>query len=436
MFNVILFSFVYFSGFILSFTRVPVYAFVVYEAVYFFHPANRWWGYMIPNLSYSFYTVVLMFFVFVRNYKAHNSNALFTPPQFKWVYLILLGYGFTSFWAINSILHQEALIYFLKLVITITIAYKLIDSHQKLNYALWGYIFGAWYISFIAFQTGRNRGNRLEGIGTVDSPDSNGISAALAPTIVICLYYFWTTKNKYGKLLFAIAGVFLANSIILINSRGAFLAVAISILYFIFHMLFSKHKRHLQKSAAISIILLGIAGTAYIVDDTFINRVYTMTTSNSNDHYQKESGSTRVVFWKAAWNMTLDHPAGLGIHGFDAYAPFYIPNDVNTGSHRNRSVHSTWFEALTELGYYGLFCLIAMLYACYWSTKQCRISLLKNKDIDNYYKIIAIEAFFLAFIIAMTFLNRFRAEILYWLVMFTACAYNIYVIKPKSESKP
>ncbi len=433
MLHVILFLSTYLSCFYLALTRAPVFAFILYQTVYFYHPSGRWWGDMIPSLSYSFYTVVLMMVAFLSQYKNHQRNKLFSAPQIKWMYLILLGYGFTSFWAVLPIPHQDAFINFLKLVVTMSIAYKLIDTSKKLDFVIWGYIWGCWYVSFLIFQTGRTVGNRVEGIGTIDSPDANGIAAAIAPSLVFCVYYFWTKTGKINKSIFAVAGVFIANAIILINSRGAILAVALCLIYFMTYMLFSRYKIRFQKLIATSLIILGLGGGTYLIDDSFIARVSTIFIKTQEKTI--ESASTRTIFWASAWEMTKDYPLGLGFQGFNYYSPMYIPKDVNTGRSRNRTVHSTWFEALTELGYYGLFCLIAMLYSSYWSTKQCRIFLLRDNDLINYYKIIAIEASLLSFLIAMTFLNRFRAETLYWLVLFTACAYNIYVIKPKSENK-
>jgi hypothetical protein len=33
----------------------------------------------------------------------------------------------------------------------------------------------------------------------------------------------------------------------------------------------------------------------------------------------------------------------------------------------------------------------------------------------------------------MTFMNRFRAEILGWLILFIASAYNLYVLRPETK---
>tara|TARA_B100001013_G_scaffold339455_1_gene261510 strand:- start:673 stop:1038 length:366 start_codon:yes stop_codon:yes gene_type:complete len=107
----------------------------------------------------------------------------------------------------------------------------------------------------------------------------------------------------------------------------------------------------------------------------------------------------------------------------------YIPEGVDTGESRKRSVHSTWFETLTEIGYVGLFALIMMLYACYRTSNITKRALKERVDVDNYFKVIALQCALLAFVVAMTFMNRMRAEILYWCVLFIACAYNIYVVR-------
>jgi hypothetical protein len=40
-----------------------------------------------------------------------------------------------------------------------------------------------------------------------------------------------------------------------------------------------------------------------------------------------------------------------------------------------------------------------------------------------------------SFLFTMTFLNRFRAEILYWLVLFSALALNIYYLKENDKKE-
>lgn len=417
---------------ILTFASTPVFAFALYQAVYFFYPQNRWWGGMVPDLPYSFYTVVLMAVALLTCFKDAQQNKLLATPQMRWLYLITILFITTSFHAVYPDFHDDAMVNFIKLAIIMSIAYKLIIGDRELNIALWGYIFGSWYISFVAFQIGRNAGDRVEGIGAVDSPDANGTAASIAPALVLAFYYFWSTKNMLAKAALAIAGVFIANAIVLINSRGAFLGVAVSMAYFVYHMYFSTFQRKNQKKTVVALVICGLIGASVLVDKSFIDRMWTINTDEVSE--SQESGATRTAFWLAAWDMAKDHPMGVGVAGFQFYAPVYIKGNVNTGRSRNRAVHSTWFEALSELGYLGFFALIAMIVSSFTTMSKTRKALRNRNQIDEYFKIRAIEGALLAFIITMTFLNRLRADVLYWCILYSACAYNIYVLK-RYESK-
>jgi len=435
MFQTLLFLSVYALGFVFAIVVNPVYSFVLYEAVYFFSPLERWWSYSIPTLRYSLFTVLLMFLALVlKNVKSQSQNQLLAAPQFKWVYLLVTLYGIAWFYSVYPDQHLTAAINFFKLAIIISVAYKLIDTPSNLDYALWGYIFGSWYISFLTYQTGRNSpGGRVEGIGTVDSPDSNGIAAAIAPSIVVCLCYFWISTNKFHKFLFAIAGVFVANAIILINSRGSFLGAGASILFFMYYLYFSPIQKKYQKAIAIGITLIGISGLAYLIDDSFLARVQTMKQVENIE--EEQTGATRFIFWMSSLEMAQDYPFGKGLQGFDYYAPYYIPEGIDSGFSRNRSVHSTWFEALTEIGYLGLLLLIIMVYSSIKSLRMCMATLKEKEDLENYFKTVGILAATLSYLISMTFMNRLRAEMLYWFVLYSACAYNIYVIKAPVDKK-
>lgn len=434
MINVLIFFSTYFAGFYYALTVGAVFAFTVYQAVYFFNPMRRWWGYMVPDIPYSFFTVCLMALVFFINKDKLKDNKIFAAPQFKWFYMLVFFYWIASFWAVYPAYHDLQFTAYFKLAIIMTIAYKLCDTELDLDKILMGHIFGAWYVSFVAFQVGRNSGDRVEGIGTVDAPDANGIAAAIAPAVVLCLYFFWTRKGIKNKAIFGFAMAFLANAIVLINSRGAMLAVAASVMYFMHKMFFSRVKKRFQKLTVVGMIVAGLAGAYVIVDQAFIDRIKSIVEQTEVDK-SKESGATRTYYWIAAYEMSKDFPHGQGARGFNYYAPIYLPQDLDTGGSRNRTVHSTWFEALSEIGYQGLIVFLLLLFSCYRCTLACRRKLKADGNVDSYYKIIAIEGALISFVVAMTFLNRVRAEILYWCILYTAVAYNIYIAKPKAQAE-
>ena len=138
MFQTLLFLSVYALGFVFAIVVNPVYSFVLYEAVYFFSPLERWWSYSIPTLRYSLFTVLLMFLALVlKNVKSQSQNQLLAAPQFKWVYLLVTLYGIAWFYSVYPDQHLTAAINFFKLAIIISVAYKLIDTPSNLDYALW-----------------------------------------------------------------------------------------------------------------------------------------------------------------------------------------------------------------------------------------------------------------------------------------------------------
>lgn len=437
MLTVILFYSTYIGGIFYSFYRYPILAFVTYQAVYFYNPNERWWSSLVPELRYSFYISAIICLLFVFNFKEANKNPLFKIPQFRWSYAFFSCFVFAAIWSPFPEVHTYAIEVFAKLLIIVSLAYKLCDTPQKLNWILWAYIYGSWYISYLAFQLGRNSGNRVQGIGTVDSPDANGTAAAIAPAIVVCLYFIWKSKNKWLKLAAAIAAVFIANALILINSRGAVLGVAVSVFYFFSILIFSKVRLPKQRRFVLVMLTFSIVGGIELADEGFIERVETMFVDKSEIDFTEESGATRILFWKAGYEMAKDYPFGAGARAFVYYSPIYIPQNIGTGKTRNRAVHSSWIESLTESGFIGLFCFCMIFWSSFRTLNICQKKFKTNGDGQNYHLVIAIKAAIICFMITMTFLNRMRAEVLYWLVLYSACLYNIYILKPQiSKNSP
>jgi len=426
MLNVLLFVFVYLGGIARGFFSHPFNFVLVYQLVYFFNPSMRWWGNKIPDIGYSFFVVVFMLVVFVLGIKKYD-NKLFDSPPFKWVFLVILSYIIVTPFAVFPEVHRDATINFIKLGIIISLIYKLTQTKQQLHYLLYAYIFGCWYIGFQAFEVGRNAYGRIEGIGMVDSPDANGTAAALVPSAVFCLYYFWHASSLKQRALIVVAGAFIVNGLVLINSRGAFLGVLVGVAFFLYSTFQSKVQIKHKMLKIFSIVFLGAAAILTVIDQSTIERFYTMTNYEVSE--EQESGATRFVFWQGAIEMAKDHPMGAGNKGFEFYSPFYVPEDIDTGKSRNRSVHSSWFEVLSESGIFGLSCFMMLFVSCFATLKKLKKRLEEFSSPKDYFLVTAVQGGLLGYMVAMTFLNRARAEILYWMVLFICIAYNLYIVK-------
>jgi len=385
----------------------------------------------LPDLSYSFITVVFMFSGLMLRYKDSSHIKYSELPLTKWIVGILVIYILMSFIALSPIDHRKSLIEFTKLFIIIGIAYKLINTRIKLEWTLWAYVLGATYIGYVATSMGRNRGDRLEGIGTIDAGDSNGTAAIMVPALIFLLYYVWRGKNIYVKAFAVVCGALITNGLVLINSRGSFVAAVAGAAVFISYMLFSKFQQAGQRATAIFLVVAGLGGAVYVTDELFWERMGTL--KEVSEEEGDRGGAHRMEFWFASFDVLNDYPLGVGSRGFNMVSSRYIDPSLTKGGTARKSVHSTWFQALTETGWQGFILFIGLLYSCYRLSKQTKQYLAKAGKIDEYFKMVAIETSLFSFLVAATFLNQFRSELLYWLILFVACGANIFYFQEKGQ---
>ena len=420
----LLFLMVFVSGVVATFFYSGASAFFLYQVVYFLNPDSRWWSAEIPGLSYSFITAVLMLVALGMQYRRYTQISPWKEqPIFKWIIGIVILYYLVGLVALRPEVHYQFAFNYLKLIVIVMVAYKLVNSQKLLDMSLWAYIIGATYIGYLATITGRGRGGRVEGIGMADAPDANDTAAALVPAAAILLYFFWMGSKKV-KLLCVVCGALIANGLVLINSRGSFLGIVCSAGLYLVYMTFSKYRRKGQRAIAVFTVILGISGGLYVADDTFWERMATL----QDVEDQHTSGSHRVNYWIAALEMSVENPFGLGVDGFNMLAELYVPEEYLSGT-VYKSVHSMWMQGLTEVGWLGLGFLGAMLFTLWRLSRKAKKWVLTQDDTAGYFKLLALECALLGYLVAGTFINRFRAEILYWMIVLLAIGINVYFLQ-------
>ncbi|WP_100639764.1 O-antigen ligase family protein [Marinobacter salexigens] len=427
----LLFLMVFFGGILSALLFTPVASFLVYQLVYFLNPDIRWWSASIPGIRYSFITVIVMFMVLLSRY---SSLSLIAPwkeqPVFKWMLALVALYFISLMFAVVPEVHKRFAIDFAKLVLIVMIAYKLVHTEKALDACLWAYIVGATYIGYMAREVGRDGQGRVEGIGMVDTGgDGNMTAAAMVPALIMLIYLAWL-GNKRIRFFALVCGALIANGIVLINSRGAFLGALVGGLFFLFFMIFSKYQRKGQRGTAIFIILVALGGTIYVADELFWARMQTIQEVDDGG----KSGSHRIDFWMATFDVVRDYPLGVGIQGYTELSPSYLPEHYFEGRKIGKAVHSTWFQMLSELGWLGLFLLIALLVSTLKLSKRTKQHLLDMEKYNAYFKVLALEGALISFLVAGSFIDRARSEVLYWLILFIAIAANIYLFRDTHQS--
>ena len=419
----------FFGGILYAFMITPTAAFVLYQLVYFLNPDNRWWSASIPGLRYSMITVLLMVCVLTLHYRRLSElSPWHRQPVFKWIIGLLVLYFYMNWHAVNPVLHRQFTIDLFKLIVIILIAYKLIHSERALHAVLWAYVLGATYIGYLATVTGRNMFGRVEGIGMVDGTDANDTSAALVPATILLMYFAWMGSKKV-KVLCVLCGALLANGLVLANSRGAFLGISVGVGTYILIMLFSRYQKPGQRVMALLIVALGLGGGLYVTDDLFWERMGTLQSLDDG----AVSGASRTEFWLVTFDIMRDYPTGVGINGYQTLSSLYLSEDQLPRNHTSRAVHSSWFQLLAELGWPGPIVFAGLLGALYLQNRRTKRWLLSEQRTDEYFLILALECAFLAYLVTVSVIDRFRAEVFYWQFLFMAAAANVYYLQAQQR---
>ena len=103
--------------------------------------------------------------------------------------------------------------------------------------------------------------------------------------------------------------------------------------------------------------------------------------------------------------MAKDYPFGAGAGAFQYYGTYYIPTHIDTGKSRQRAVHSTWFETLSEAGFLGLLFFMLMIWYTFKAFASVRKELWKRKDFIASSFVLSLSSGFVTFIVCMTFIN-------------------------------
>lgn len=411
------------------FRGAPYFAFTGYVLVYFMYHPERWWFHNVPQLSYSFFmSSLILFAAFIYRKNITQTNP-FHIPMFKWLAALVAVYCFTSFWAILPAMHIFDLEAFVKLTIVCFSCFKLCDSKVALNTMIKAYVFGAAYIGYYILEVGRSANGRAEGVGMIDSPDVNDAAAALVPAGIFCLHLFWAAQSFKHRVFPTLCGALIVNCLVLMNSRGAFLGLVAGASWYIFFILREKINIKNKKLKVISLILMGLIALSQVVDDQTLDRIATLTNQSASG--EKETGATRIHFWLASLDMAKDYPVGAGTRSFLTLSHMYIPTDIDTGRTRNRAVHSSWFQVLSEVGYLGFFLFVGMLFSAYRMYKRAIKKLQENEKLEELYILLSIFSCIFGYMVTATFLDRGRAVVLYLMLTLLACAYNIFYLKNK-----
>jgi probable O-glycosylation ligase (exosortase A-associated) len=406
--------FIYFIGLIASLAIDPFYGVLTYFYEYYTH--RSWAESAYPPLRWSFIiAAVIMVSYFIHWEKVRNRS--FSDPSLKYLLILLLNMAILTPFAISVELSYDRLIFFLKLVGLYYFVSRVIRDRKKYNQFVWFQVWGNFLFGWHAFRKGGITAGRLENIGGVDTVGSNYLANHMIMILPFIgnMFFF---GNKWVRIGALIAAPFIINALILCNSRGAFLAMIVMVVSFLFLSRVIKIRGFRTK--IIIGVVLGSILLVWLANPQFWERMSTI-----RSHDEDKSAMGRIASWKAATRMIKDHPFGSGGDGWELSSPKYIPEIVGYHEGQLRSVHNTYLMMATDWGIQGL--ILYSLFFLTAFTKLHRIRKRKMSKDDLFFKSesLAIETALIGFLVAALFGNRIYAEGVLWFCSLATALDNI-----------
>lgn len=186
----------------------------------------------------------------------------------------------------------------------------------------------------------------------------------------------WMARKFCILLLpFIIFGSFY--TIVSLQSRGAFLATSIALVLWI--LLHRKAKRLILYS----IVGIGIALSVVPLPENYAERI---ASAFADKGEQDRSVAARPHFWRIAFEIAKDHPLGIGTGCYKAYYSRYDPTRGLYGF--NRSVHSSHFQVLADVGFPGIlvwFTLFLVSFRKLWAIRKASKKNLAECERSRFY---------------------------------------------------
>ena len=212
----------YTAGLFLALVRHPIYGLATYVVVLFVHPPSRWWGVSLPGIRWSLLAALVTLVAILAKKSFTNRGS---PAEHG----IFTAYMLFAIWitiqipsAMLSGLHVDFVVLYWKYIILLFLVYGAVDSEQHLRGFLWAYVFGCFFLGWVAYST--YLGGRFEGFGGPNMGESNAGALALV-TGVFAAAPLFLKGNNWERVVLIGMMPFVVNGVITAISRSAFVSL-------------------------------------------------------------------------------------------------------------------------------------------------------------------------------------------------------------------
>jgi hypothetical protein len=415
MFSLAAFVILFIVGTVLAFARHPIFGLWLYLASIYVHPPSRWWANMLPDLRWALLSAgIALLALFIHRKKI-------VPPPQPWhrtapgmlLLLFVIWLWVQNLWALDGPTHFGASVQFTKYLIVFYLVYRLAGSVRDATDILLAHVMGCFFLGMVAFHVGRTLGDRLDGVGGPGIDDANTLGMYFSTAVVVGSTLLLSVRRWRAAILIGTLPIIL-NGLILTGSRGAFLGLVAGGLVLL--LLRPPQRAWMFWGAG----ALGVILAVSLVDDKFVNRMFTLSDVADTGGRIDGSAENRMVLLDVQWLMAARYPHGAGHRGTAALSPQYLGREWLTkraGESEDqaaRSSHNTFMTVLVEQGIPGILIYGAL---CLWGAiTVARLWVLRRRvPPDVSAPAIACAAAMAVVLIAGQFADYLLAEVQIWL---------------------
>lgn len=325
------------------------------------------WGFL-ENLNYAYVIVILtcISWLFSRS----NKKQLPLTPLVVLTLLFSLWMTVTSFFALGPAYDVwDRWLFVHKILFMCLVGFALTTTREQINQLIWVVVLavGFWGVKgtiSVVLHGGTSGGIHGPEGGVTAANNEFGI--ALIMILPLLFYHWYNAQNRRLRHALMVMGFLIALAVILTFSRGALLGLcAMGAVFWL----------RSRAKVATGLLIIFVAVAVYsLAPQAWFDRMATI------QEYEKDgSAMGRIDFWKISIRIAEVHPILGG--GFKVTYWPAITNPMLEGTDLKkltipRSVHSIWFDALSEHGIPGLalFLLIAgySWLTCSWLIRNTR----------------------------------------------------------------
>jgi O-antigen ligase len=390
--------FIYVMALLASFVN-PLYGTLGYLFEYYLRPPLHWWGAGLPSLRWNLtIAIVLAFTYFLRRGSLPNPGPVKRGPAMCLVSLLVVMILVLPI-SVNKSLSWEKTVDYSKLILFHGLAVGTMRTEFAFDAFVVTHMAGAWWWGLEAYRNPRRSAGRLANVGSGDSRGDNGTAAHLLTVLPFLAVYGLVHRRKSFRMVAIGAAPFVINTIILCNSRGAMLAMAVTGLVAL-PLARSGHRMRMAGAG------LAFAVAFYVLaDPQFIAR------QQNPGSYEDGSAQGRLEAWRGGLRLIADHPFGTGGQGFAELSPQYASALVERMG-AQRDPHNTVVLVAAEWGILGLF-----LYLGYYAVTYLLLADVRKRAVSPlwFYRSVAVQLSMVGIFVAGLFTDRLYSEAPYWM---------------------